>query len=122
MNRQPDRRRARGKRHIRVRTKIRGTAQRPRLAVFRSLHHLYAQLIDDDMGRTLAAAASTDPELRPSLRSPSGSEGAAAVGKRIAERARQHGVEAVVFDRGGFPYHGRVKAMAEAAREAGLKF
>jgi large subunit ribosomal protein L18 len=122
VNKQPDRRKARSKRHIRVRTRIRGTAQRPRLAVFRSLHHVYAQLIDDDVGRTLAAAGSTDADLRPALRSPSGSEAAAAVGKLIAERAREHGVEAVVFDRGGFPYHGRVKAMAEAARQAGLKF
>jgi large subunit ribosomal protein L18 len=122
MNKQTDRRRARSKRHIRVRTRIRGTAQRPRLAVFRSLHHVYAQVIDDEVGRTLTAASSTDPDLRPSLRSPSGSEAAATVGKRIAERAKERGVEAVVFDRGGFPYHGRVKAMAEAARQAGLKF
>jgi large subunit ribosomal protein L18 len=117
-----ERRTLRLKRHVRLRTKIEGGPQRPRLSVFRSLNHVYAQVIDDVAGRTLAAASSTDPDLRKTLKSGSGAEGAAAVGKSIAERARKAGVESVVFDRGGFPYHGRVKALAEAARNAGLKF
>jgi len=117
-----DRAAGRQKRHVRVRTQVAGTAARPRLAVFRSLHHLYAQVIDDAAGRTLAAASTVDADLRKGVKSTSGSAAAAAVGKTIAARARERGIEAVVFDRGGFPYHGRVKAMAEAAREAGLKF
>jgi large subunit ribosomal protein L18 len=122
MNRQPDRHAARIRRHVRLRTNLEGGPTRPRLAVFRSLHHVYAQLIDDASGRTLAAASTTDADLRKSVNSPSSAAGAAAVGKAIAERARQVGVETVVFDRGGFPYHGRIKALAEAARTAGLKF
>ena len=122
MYKQPDRRGARIRRHVRLRTNLRGGPTQPRLAVFRSVHHVYAQVIDDASGRTLAAASTTDPELRKSLKSPSSAEGAAAVGKSIAERARQAGIETVVFDRGGFPYHGRIKALAEAARSAGLKF
>jgi large subunit ribosomal protein L18 len=117
-----DRRATRIRRHVRLRTHLEGGPARPRLAIFRSLHHVYAQLIDDASGRTLVAASTTDQDLRKSLKSPSGAEGAAAVGKSIAERARQAGIETVVFDRGGFPYHGRVKALAEAARSAGLKF
>ena len=122
MNRQTDRRAARIKRHVRVRTKLRGAGGRPRLSVFRSLHHVYAQVIDDVRGRTLAAASTVEPDLRKGLGSTSGAAAAAAVGKSIAERARGKGVEVVVFDRGGFPYHGRIKAVAEAARAAGLKF
>jgi large subunit ribosomal protein L18 len=110
------------RRHVRLRTNLEGGPKRPRLAVFRSLHHVYAQIIDDASGRTLAAASTTDADVRKSLKSPSSAEGAAAVGKSIAERARKVGIETVVFDRGGFPYHGRVKALAEAARTAGLKF
>src|SRR5437870_1011142 len=91
-------------------------------STFRSLHHVYAQVIDDASGRTLAAASTTDADLRKALKSPSSAAGAAAVGKSIAERALKSGIETVVFDRGGFPYHGRVKALAEAARGAGLKF
>ncbi len=117
-----DRTAGRQKRHLRVRTQVAGTATRPRLAVYRSLHHLYAQVIDDAAGRTLAAASTSDAELRKSLKSTSAAAAAAAVGKAIAARARERGIEAVVFDRGGFPYHGRIKLMAEAAREAGLKF
>ncbi|MEI9812493.1 MAG: 50S ribosomal protein L18 [Acidobacteriota bacterium] len=104
--------------HKRIRRRVAGTAQRPRLAVFRSLKHIYAQVIDDGAGRTLAAASSDEK----------GGEnggnvaGAKAIGKLVAERAQQKGVEAVVFDRGGYLYHGRVKALADAAREAGLKF
>ena len=122
MNKQSDRRSTRIRRHVRLRTHLEGGPTRPRLAIFRSLHHVYAQVIDDVSGRTLAAASTTDAALRKSLKSPSGAEGAAAVGTSIAERAREAGVETVVFDRGGFPYHGRVKALAEAARSAGLKF
>ncbi len=122
MNKQADRRATRIRRHVRLRTHLEGGPQRPRLAIFRSIHHVYAQLIDDASGRTLAAASTTDADLRKSLKSPSSAEGAAAVGKSIAERARQVGIETVVFDRGGFPYHGRIKALAEAARAAGLKF
>jgi large subunit ribosomal protein L18 len=105
-----------------VRTKIRGTQARPRLTVFRSLHHLYAQLIDDGVGRTLAAASTTDADLQTALKSSTSAEAAAAVGKSIAERARKVGIESVVFDRSGFPYHGRIKELADAARAAGLKF
>ena len=122
MLKQFNRKTARVKRHRRVRVKLAGTTEKPRLTVFRSLHHVYAQIIDDASGRTLAAASTTDADLRKSLKSPSGAQGAAAVGKSIAERALKSGVETVVFDRGGFPYHGRVKALAEAARSAGLKF
>lgn len=122
MNKVPDRRGTRIRRHVRLRTHLEGGPKRPRLAVFRSLHHLYAQIIDDASGRTLAAASTTDADLRKTLKSPSNAAGAAAVGKSIAERALKSGIENVVFDRGGFPYHGRVKALAEAARTAGLKF
>jgi large subunit ribosomal protein L18 len=122
MNKQTDRKDARQLRHLRLRTKIRGTQARPRLSVFRSLHHLYAQVIDDGVGRTLAAASTTDADLRKSLKSSASAEAAGAVGKSIAERARKQGIESVVFDRGGFPYHGRIKSVADAARAAGLKF
>lgn len=122
MHKQADRRETRNRRHVRLRTNLEGGPQRPRLAVFRSIHHVYAQVIDDASGRTLAAASTTDADLRKSLKSPSSADGAAAVGKSIAERARKVGIETVVFDRGGFPYHGRIKALAEAARAGGLKF
>ncbi|TMD65393.1 MAG: 50S ribosomal protein L18 [Chloroflexi bacterium] len=118
----PDRRGTRIRRHTRLRGHLEGGPIRPRLAVFRSLHHVYAQIIDDVSGRTLVAAGTTDADLRKSVKSPSGAQGASAVGKSIAERALKSGIETVVFDRGGFPYHGRVKALAEAARGAGLKF
>ena len=114
------RRRARLRRHRRLRKKISGSAERPRLAVFRSSRHISAQLIDDDAGKTLAAASSVEAELRDSSQSPVGA--AAAVGRLLAERAGQAGIGAAVFDRGGFQYHGRVAAVAEAAREAGLEF
>src|SRR3989442_13754983 len=122
MNKDGAPRNPRSRRHVRMRTPLEGGQSRPRLAIFRSLHHVYAQVIDDVSGRTLAGASTTDAALRKSLKSPSGAEGAAAVGKSITERARQAGIETVVFDRGGFPYHGRIKALAEAARSAGLKF
>jgi large subunit ribosomal protein L18 len=106
----------------RIRKKLAGTPQRPRLAVFRSQAHIYAQVIDDDAGRTLCQASSVDQELRSRAKRGSDLAAAQAVGKLVAERARQKGITAVVFDRGGFQYHGRVKALADAAREAGLKF
>jgi large subunit ribosomal protein L18 len=111
---------ARRKRHERIRLQMEGTAARPRLAVFRSLNHIYAQVIDDASGKTLAAASSVEKELR-------GSKGtkideAKVIGKLVAERAKSAGVERVVFDRAGFRYHGRIKSLADAAREAGLDF
>lgn len=109
------------KRHRRIRKKITGTAERPRLAVFRSNKHLYAQLIDDLSGRTLAAASTTDPALR-SGRSSNNVEAAAGVGRLVAERALEKGLGTAVFDRGGFLFHGKVKALAEGAREKGLHF
>jgi large subunit ribosomal protein L18 len=117
MLKQFDRKAARARRHRRVRVRVEGTGQRPRLSVYRSLHHVYAQLIDDETGRTVAAASTT--QLKSGKKD---LEAAAAVGRAIAERARTAGVTAAVFDRGGFLYHGRVKALADAAREAGLEF
>lgn len=104
--------------HSRIRKKVRGTSDRPRLAVFRSLNHIYAQVIDDDSGRTLAAASTTEKGL--GLKSGGNIEAAQKVGKTIAERALSAGVSGVVFDRGGYLYHGRVKALLDATREAGL--
>jgi large subunit ribosomal protein L18 len=113
-------REARGRRHRRVRKKVRGTAERPRLAVFRSNRHITAQVIDDATGRTLASAATVEPDLRSTATG--NVEAAAAVGRLVAERARTAGVTTVVFDRGGNRYHGRIAALAGAAREAGLEF
>ena len=107
-------------RHLRVRTKVQGTAERPRLAVFRSLNHIYAQVIDDASGKTLAAASTVEKEFKGSKSTKS--EEAKVVGRLVAERARSAGVERVVFDRAGFRYHGRIKSLADAAREAGLDF
>lgn len=115
-------RQARKRRHRRVRAKISGTAERPRLNVFRSLDNIYAQLIDDEVGHTLVAASTLEHELAPELEGKDKKSQAAVVGKVIAERAQQAGIEEVVFDRAGYPYHGRVKALAEGAREGGLKF
>jgi len=114
--------RGRQRRHRRVRKRVHGSGARPRLCVYRSLRYLYAQVIDDDAGRTLAEADSREPGMVPEGSSRRGLAGAAAVGKAIAERARAVGVTQVVFDRGGYLYHGRVKALAEGAREAGLEF
>ncbi len=110
---------ARARRHSRVRKKVNGRPERPRLAVFRSNRYIYAQVIDDVGGKTMAAASSQEPDLRTKRLS---AETAAEVGSLIASRAKDAGVEKVVFDRGGYPYHGRVKALAEAARDAGLDF
>jgi large subunit ribosomal protein L18 len=105
--------------HERIRRRMTGTQERPRLAVFRSLNHIYAQVIDDQQGHTLAAAASTEKDLR----GKGGNvEGAKLIGKAVAERAKGKGITRVVFDRGGYLYHGRVKALADAARAAGLEF
>jgi large subunit ribosomal protein L18 len=104
--------------HKRIRRRVRGTQQRPRLAVFRSVKHIYAQVIDDTQGHTLVSAASTQE-----MKTGGGNlSGAKAIGKLVAERAQDKGIKAVVFDRGGYLYHGRVKALAEAARAAGLEF
>lgn len=111
---------ARVRRHRRVRKKVRGVADRPRLAVFRSNRHMIAQVVDDVSGRTLASASTLEADLR-SAGATGNREAAAAVGRLVAERARAAGIERVVFDRGGYLYHGRVAAVADAAREAGLE-
>jgi large subunit ribosomal protein L18 len=109
-------------RQARVRRKVRGSAQRPRLSVYRSLHHIYAQVVSDETGHTLVAVSTLSPMLRGEIKSKSGATAAKLVGKRVAERCREAGINEVVFDRNGFLYHGRVRALADAAREAGLKF
>ena len=120
MTAQTSRGAARQKRHDRLRLKVAGDAARPRLAVFRSLNHIYAQVIDDSVGRTLAAASSLEVELK--LAKGTKSAEASAVGRLVAQRAKAAGVGQVVFDRAGFRYHGRIKSLADAAREAGLDF
>ncbi len=117
-----DRRSARDTRHHRLRRWVRGTAGRPRLAVFRSLSHIYAQVVDDETGRTLVAADSRSKEFRSAHRSGGNVAAAKAVGELLAQRARAAAITQVVFDRGGFKYHGRVKALADAARAGGLSF
>jgi large subunit ribosomal protein L18 len=114
------RRTSRTRRHLRVRKKVAGSAQRPRLSVTRSARHIYAQLIDDSTGRTIAAASTLDPTLRTA--SGDKKEKANRVGRLVAERAKSAGVTSVVFDRGGNRYHGRIAALAEGARESGLEF
>jgi large subunit ribosomal protein L18 len=116
-----DKNKTRKVRHLRVRKKIRGTAERPRLNVFRSSRHIYAQIIDDVKGVTLAAASTLDKELD-GIENGGNVEAARKVGELIAKRAQEKGLKAVVFDRGGYLYHGRVQALADAAREAGLDF
>ncbi|AHV99204.1 50S ribosomal protein L18 [Paenibacillus sabinae] len=117
-----DKNKARVKRHLRVRKKIQGTAERPRLNVFRSSKHIYAQLIDDVSGVTIASASTLDKELKGSIGNGGSVEAASKVGQLVAERAKAKGHTAVVFDRGGYLYHGRIQALADAAREAGLEF
>jgi len=112
----------RKKRHRRVRTKVHGTPERPRLNVFRSSKHIYAQVIDDQSGETLVAASSLDPQLRSELDHGGNREAARKVGALLANRAVDKGIKDVVFDRGGYLYHGRVKELADGAREAGLNF
>jgi large subunit ribosomal protein L18 len=112
------------KRHMRIRQKIRGTPERPRLCVFKSLKHIYAQIIDDtplEGSRTLVSASTLDPEIRGKIKSDN-VEAARLVGQVLAQRALAKGIKKVVFDRGGYPYHGKVRALAEAAREGGLEF
>ena len=112
----------RKKRHLRVRKTVVGTAERPRLNVFRSLNHIYAQVIDDKSGTTLVAASTMDKDIRAALESGGNATAAKAVGEAVAKRAIEKGISKVVFDRGGYIYHGRVAALAQAAREAGLEF
>lgn len=112
----------RKRRHARVRKKINGTSERPRLNVFRSNGHIYAQIIDDVAGNTLVSASSVDKAMRGDLGSQDPQEQAKSVGLTLAERAKSKGIENVVFDRGGYPYHGRVKALADGSREGGLVF
>jgi len=112
----------RQRRHVRVRSKVSGTTERPRLAVFRSEHHIYAQVIDDTQGQTLAAASSLEPQVKGDGKYGGNVEAAKTVGRLLGERAKEKGIQRVVFDRGGFAYHGRVAGLAEGAREAGLEF
>ncbi|MBD2387599.1 50S ribosomal protein L18 [Cylindrospermum sp. FACHB-282] len=116
------RRESKERRHRRVRGKVSGSSERPRLAVFRSNEHIYAQVIDDTQHHTLVAASTIEPELKSSLGSGSNREASVQVGKLIAARSLEKGITKVVFDRGGNLYHGRIKALADAAREAGLDF
>jgi large subunit ribosomal protein L18 len=108
--------------HERIRKRLAGSEARPRLAVFRSNKHIYAQIIDDSQGKTVTAASSLDADARKDMKSGGNVAAAKAVGKLVAERAKAKGIQAVLFDRGGYLYHGRVKALADGAREAGLKF
>ena len=117
-----DRKQRRVKIRRRYRQAVRGTANRPRLSVYRSLRHVYAQIIDDDSGVTLASASTLEKAAAGSLEATGNREAGTLLGKLIAERAKEHGVESVVFDRGGFRYHGVIRAIADGAREAGLKF
>ena len=110
------------KKHNRIRNRFSGTAQRPRLSVFRSNNHIYAQVIDDAAGKTLVSASTAEKDAKAELKNTNDVEAASYVGKLVAKRAKDAGIEQVVFDRGGYIYHGRVKALAEAAREAGLEF
>jgi len=113
---------ARARRHVRVRKNLMGSAERPRLNVYRSLSAIYAQVIDDQAGKTLASASTVDRDLREKVKGLKKSEQAKLVGQTVAERARNKGIQTVVFDRGGYRYSGRVKALADGARESGLQF
>lgn len=112
----------REKRHWRIKKKMLGTTERPRLSVYRSLHHIHAQVIDDLQGRTLCAISTLSPEIKKNIKNGRNIAAAKEIGKKLAEIALTKGIQKVVFDRGCFPYHGRIKALAESAREAGLKF
>jgi len=116
------RKEVRVKKHMRIRNRFSGTAQRPRLAVFRSNNHMYAQIIDDSVGNTLVSASTVEKEVRGELEKTNNVDAAAYLGTVIAKRAMEKGIEEVVFDRGGFIYQGKIAALADAAREAGLKF
>ncbi len=113
---------ARKRRHYRVRKKVVGTTEKPRLNIFKSLNHIYAQIIDDYEGRTLAAASSNDKELKGKIKAGGNIEAAKIVGGLVAKRAVDRGIKKIIFDRSGYLYHGRVKALADAAREGGLEF
>ncbi len=110
------------KKHMRIRNRLSGTTERPRLAVFRSNNHMYAQIIDDTVGNTLVAASTVEKEVKAELEKTNNVDAAAYLGTVIAKRAIEKGIDTVVFDRGGFLYHGKIAALADAAREAGLKF
>ncbi|MGB4503721.1 MAG: 50S ribosomal protein L18 [Syntrophaceticus sp.] len=112
----------RQRKHLRVRKKVFGTAERPRLSFYKSLNHIYAQVIDDSKGETLVFASTLSPEIRDEVGGKKNMAAARVVGQLVAEKARARGIEKVVFDRGGYPYHGRVAAFADAARENGLEF
>jgi large subunit ribosomal protein L18 len=118
----PDRNALRQRRHARARRRLAGASQRPRLSVFRSLKQIYAQVVDDESGRTMAAASTLDAEVRQRVAGKKKTEAAAVVGEILAQRAKARGITAVVFDRAGYLYHGRIRALAEAARAAGLEF
>ncbi|HEU4965573.1 MAG TPA: 50S ribosomal protein L18 [Bacilli bacterium] len=117
-----DKNKARKRRHLRVRKKIAGTTLRPRLNVFRSSKHIYAQVIDDTQGVTIVSASTVDPELKGAIENGGNIDAATKVGELLAKRAVEKGIKEVVFDRGGYLYHGRIQALADAAREAGLEF
>ena len=112
----------RAKKHMRIRNRFSGTAERPRLAVFRSNNHVYAQVIDDVAGKTLVSASTLEKDIKAELKNTDDIDAATKVGSVVAKRAMEKGIKAVVFDRGGYIYHGKVKALADAAREAGLEF
>ena len=112
----------RAKKHLKIRNRFNGTAERPRLAVFRSNNHMYAQIIDDTVGKTLVAASTLEKEVKAELEKTNNVDAAAYLGTLIAKRALEKGISSVVFDRGGFIYHGKIAALADAAREAGLEF
>ncbi|HHU61266.1 MAG: 50S ribosomal protein L18 [Bacillota bacterium] len=116
------RRDARERRHERLRQRVIGTPERPRLNVYRSLHHIHAQIIDDSAGHTLVAASTVEPELRAKLGSTGNKDAAKEIGLIVAQRAKEKGITKVVFDRGGYIYHGRIASLAEGAREGGLEF
>ncbi|MGY4687423.1 50S ribosomal protein L18 [Petrotoga mexicana DSM 14811] len=122
MIKQLDKKALRRKRHLRVRKNVRGTPEKPRLTVFKSQKHIYAQIIDDTKGVTLVSASTTQKQLKEKLEKTWDENAAKEVGKLIAEKAKEKGITEIVFDRSGYKYHGKVKALAEAARETGLKF
>ncbi len=122
MVRKESRQKVRVKKHMKIRNRFSGTAERPRLAVFRSNNHMYAQIIDDTVGNTLAAASTVEKEVKEQLEKTNNVDAAAYLGTVIAKRAIEKGIDTVVFDRGGFIYQGKIAALADAAREAGLKF
>ena len=116
------RQKIRAKKHMKIRNRFSGTAERPRLAVFRSNNHVYAQVIDDVAGKTLVSASTLEKDIKAELKNTDDTDAATKVGEVVAKRALEKGIKAVVFDRGGYIYHGKVKALADAAREAGLEF